>query len=198
MVALWPGAVVEDEAVAVRGKDEGNVKRGGVVKALLHAVADAVVVVLGLDQRDRDVRLVVENEVGLLRLAARHELAAHDDPALGEIDLLQNLHHLVPAGALDGRQDELRADIAFGESALVHEDQPPPAFDRLMSRLFHFPAGTRESGSSGFNRSNGNGMHMLGHRRGGRGQGRSFGRAVSSRSGSSCDSPQSLRIVLTE
>jgi hypothetical protein len=113
---------MEHKAVAVGGKDERNVERGGVVKPLLHAVADVVVVVLGLDQRDRHIRLIVENEVGLLRLTARHEL---DDPALGEIDLLPNLHHLIPAGALDGRQNELRADIPFGQGPLIHEDQPP-------------------------------------------------------------------------
>ena len=111
---------MEHEAVAVRGEHEGDIERRGVVEALLHAVADAVGVVLGLDQRDRDVRLVVENVVGPLGLAARDQLAAHDDPALGEIDLLANLHHLVPPGALDGRQDELRADVAFGEASLVH------------------------------------------------------------------------------
>ena len=68
--AARAGAVVEDEAVAVRGEDEGDVERRGVVEALLHPVADAVVVVLGLDQRDRDVRLVVEDVVGALGLAA--------------------------------------------------------------------------------------------------------------------------------
>ena len=69
----------------------------GVVERLLHAVADAVVVVLGLDDGDRDVRLVVEDVVGALGLAARDQLAADDDPALGEADLLADLRHLVPA-----------------------------------------------------------------------------------------------------
>jgi hypothetical protein len=77
-------------------------------------------VVLRLDERDRDVRLVVEDEVRLLGLAVRHQLAANDDAALGEIDLLAYLHHLVPAGPLDGGQDELRADIALGQSQLIH------------------------------------------------------------------------------
>jgi hypothetical protein len=80
---------------------------------LLHAVADAMIVVLRLDQRDRDIRLVIENKVGLLGLAARDQLAAHDDPALSKIDLLPNLQHLVPAGTLNGRQDELGGDVAF-------------------------------------------------------------------------------------
>ena len=47
----------------------------------------------------RDVRLVVEDVVGALGLAARDQLAAHDDAALGEADLLADLQHLVPARA---------------------------------------------------------------------------------------------------
>src|SRR5690554_4907734 len=110
---------MEYEAIAVRAEDERDLQCFSIVERLLHAVADAVGVVLRLDQRDRNVWLVVENEVGLLRLAARHQLAAHNDAALGEKDLLPNLHHLVPARALDGGQDELGADVAFGEASLV-------------------------------------------------------------------------------
>jgi hypothetical protein len=44
---------VEDEAVAIGGKDKGDIERGGVVEGLLHAVADAVVIVLGLNDGDR-------------------------------------------------------------------------------------------------------------------------------------------------
>jgi hypothetical protein len=43
-----------------------------------------MVVVLRLDDRDRDVRLKVENEVGLLRLAATDQFSANDDPPFGE------------------------------------------------------------------------------------------------------------------
>lgn len=82
-----------------------------------------MIVVLGLDQRDRDVRFVIKDKVGLLRLAARYQLAAHDDPALGEIDLLPDLQHLVPSGALDSGQDELCADVAFGEAPFIHRTE---------------------------------------------------------------------------
>lgn len=58
-----------------------------------------MIIVLSLDQRDWNIWLVVENKVGLLGLAARHQLAAHDDPALGEIHLLPNL----PAGTFQSR-----------------------------------------------------------------------------------------------
>ncbi len=46
----------------------------------------------------RDVRLVVEDVVGPLGLAAGDQLAADDDAALGEADLLADLRHLVPPG----------------------------------------------------------------------------------------------------
>ena len=102
-------------------------QRLGIVERLLHAVADAVGVVLRLDQGDRDVRLVVENEVGLLRLAARHQLAAHDDAALGETRPPPEPAPSRPSlPRLTAGSDELGADVAFGEASLVHTGQPPP------------------------------------------------------------------------
>jgi hypothetical protein len=46
-----------------------------------------MVVVLGLDESDGEVRLVVENVVGALSLFPSDEPAANDDPALGELEL---------------------------------------------------------------------------------------------------------------
>lgn len=73
---------MQQECIAVRGEYERDVERDRVVERLLHAVADGVGVVLRLDQRQRDVRLDVEDIVGALGLAAGHELAADDDPPL--------------------------------------------------------------------------------------------------------------------
>ena len=98
--ALGAGAVVKNEAVAVGGKDEGDVQSLGIVESLLHAVADAVVVVFGLDDGDGDIGLVVEDVVGTLGLATGDKLAPDDDAALGESDLLADLHHRIPAGLL--------------------------------------------------------------------------------------------------
>lgn len=50
---------------------------------MLHAVANGVYIVLGLNDRDGQVWLVVEDVVRPLLLAARVHLAAHDDAALG-------------------------------------------------------------------------------------------------------------------
>jgi hypothetical protein len=104
---------VEHEAGAVRGENEGDVERDGVIERLLHPIADAVGIVLGLDQGERDVRLVIENVVGALGLAARDQLAAHDDPAFGEANFLADLQHLVPPSPSQGGRDELGADVTF-------------------------------------------------------------------------------------
>src|SRR3546814_9894159 len=58
------GAVMEQEAVAVAGEHEGHVERFGIVERLLHAGADAVFVVLGLDDRQPQVGLAIQDEVG--------------------------------------------------------------------------------------------------------------------------------------
>jgi hypothetical protein len=120
LVGACVGAVVEDEGIAIGGKNEGDIESRGIFQSLLHPRADAVVVVLGLDQGDGNVRLVIEDVIGPLGLAAGDELAAHDDPALGEADFLADLREQVPAGRLDGGGDELRADVALAEVFFVH------------------------------------------------------------------------------
>ena len=102
-------------------KTNGNVQDLGVVERLLHPVADGVIVVLRLDDGDRDVRLVVEDVVRELRLPPGDHLPADVDLALREVDLPPDLGVLVPTRALDDRRrDELRADVRFAEILLAH------------------------------------------------------------------------------
>ena len=132
--ALMPGAVVKDKPVAVGRENKRDIEGDSIVEGLLHAVADAVVVVLGLDDGDRNIGLVIKDVVGALGLAARYQFAADDDAPLGESDLLADLHHPVPARAFDGGTDELGADVALAEVFLVHaviclfHAQAPSAF----------------------------------------------------------------------
>ena len=112
---------MEDEPVTVGGKDEGNLQRFGVVEGLLHAVAHGMFVVLGLDHRNGDVGLVIEEIVGPLCLAPADQLAAHDDAALGEAELLEDLRYLVPPCLAQGRGDELGADVTLAQIFLIHE-----------------------------------------------------------------------------
>ena len=118
---VGPRAVVEEKPVAVRAEHEGQVKRVlvRVTEGLLHPRADAVVVVLGLDHSQRNVRLEVQQVVGELRLASLDRLPADDDPPLREEDLLANLSLKVPPRSHQRRRDELRADVTFGQGFLV-------------------------------------------------------------------------------
>ena len=59
-----------------------------------------MVVVLGLDDGDRIIGLVIEDVICALGLAAGDELSSDDDASLGKVDLLAHLHHPVPACAL--------------------------------------------------------------------------------------------------
>jgi hypothetical protein len=115
---------VFEEAVPVRAVGERDVQHLGVPKRLLHAVADGVVVVLGLDDRDREIGLVEEDVVRPLGRTPADQLATHDHPAVGEAHLLAYLRHHVPLRPLDGRRDELRADVTLGERLLVHPGSP--------------------------------------------------------------------------
>ena len=114
------GSVAEQETVAVRGEDEGHVQAFGVAQALLHPGADRVAVVLGLDDGQGKVLLPEEHVVRTLPLAALPELAPDDDLAIGEGEFAADLCLQVPPGRLDGRIDELHADIAFAEALLAH------------------------------------------------------------------------------
>jgi len=56
-------AVVKKEAIAVAGKHKGHIQRFGVTQGLLHPRTQGMLVVLGLDNGNRQVWLVVKNVV---------------------------------------------------------------------------------------------------------------------------------------
>src|SRR5262249_46785716 len=97
----------------------GDLQRGGVVESLLHPVANSTRIVFGLDQRQRDIGLVIKHVIGTLRLAAADQFAADDDAAFSETDLLADLRHHIPARPTNGGRDELGADVAFAEATFV-------------------------------------------------------------------------------
>ena len=51
--------------------------------------------------------------IGALGFAAGNELPPHDDAPLGRSGFFADLHHPVPARALDSGTYELGADVAF-------------------------------------------------------------------------------------
>jgi hypothetical protein len=71
--------------------------------------------VLGLNDGDRNVRLVVEDVVGALDLTPGMQLAPDDDPAFGKGDFFPNLGVQIPARRGDGGRDEFAADVTFGK-----------------------------------------------------------------------------------
>jgi hypothetical protein len=111
---------VKDKTVAVGRKHKRNIQGGRVIERLLHAIADAVRVVFCLDDGNRNVRLVIKDVIRPLGLAAGDEFTSNDDAAFGEGHFLANLHHPVPARALDGGAYELGADVALAEVFFVH------------------------------------------------------------------------------
>lgn len=113
-------AIVEDEAAAVRREDIGNVECFGIAQGLLNAVSDAVRAILGLDDGQGDIGLIVEDVVSALGFAARDQLTAHDDAALGEANLFADLRLQVPARRDQGGGNELGADVAFAEGGVAH------------------------------------------------------------------------------
>jgi hypothetical protein len=73
---------MEDKTVAIGRKRKRDVERYRVVEGLLHPVADAMIVVLCLDDGDGDIGLVIEDVIGAFRLATGDELAPNDDAPL--------------------------------------------------------------------------------------------------------------------
>ena len=121
---------MKDKAIAVGREHKRDVECDGIVERLLHPVADAVVVVLRLDDGDWDIGLVIKDVIGAFGLAAGNELSPDDDASLGESDLLTDLHHPVPPRSFHRGANELGADIALAEVFLVHVGVPPVRFFR--------------------------------------------------------------------
>jgi len=89
--------------------------------------------------------------LGTSLLAAAGELAAQDDAAVGEGELAADLGVFVPAGLVEGRGDELLAELGFVERFLVHHF--PLACEQLaQARVEGF--GGREQRDSGEGNAN--------------------------------------------
>ena len=58
------GFIVEDKTITIGGKHKRHIKQAGVVQALLHSFADGVLIGLGFDDCQRQVRLVVQHDIG--------------------------------------------------------------------------------------------------------------------------------------
>ncbi len=120
-----PRAVVESEGIAVGGKDEWDVESLGVSERLLHAACDLVFVVLRLDHGDWRFAAGVEQVIRFFPLASCDQFPPDDDTARSEEVFLPHLGHLIPPRRLDGRRDELGADVRLSEGFFVHGSSEP-------------------------------------------------------------------------
>ena len=120
------GAVVFEKGVAIAAVGEGEIEQFGIFEGLLHAGADGVGVVFGLDHGQAEVGFVIQQIIGLAGGPALDGPAADDHPAGGEVDLFAELGQDVPFGSVwrpDNRGgDVLRPDVGFAELAFVHGD----------------------------------------------------------------------------
>ena len=119
-----PGAVMHQKTVAIRAEYERDVEHFRIMQSLLHAIAKVVFVVLGFDDGNRDIGLVVQNVIGALGLTARVQLAAHDDTPFGEGDFFADLGVQIPTGLNDGWCDVFAANISLGQVLLIQSDSP--------------------------------------------------------------------------
>ena len=133
---------MKDKAVAVGGEHKRDIERHRIVEGLLHAVAHAVVIILGLDDGDRDIGLVIKDVVGALGLATGNEVSSDYDASLGERNLLAYLHYPISACAFHRGAYELGADIALTQVFLVHKVRDGRRYCRNSASMSRLPRNT--------------------------------------------------------
>src|SRR5690606_7013370 len=107
-------AIMDQQAIAIAGEHERHVERLSIAEGLLHAGAERVLVVLRLDDGNRQVLLVIEDVDSSARLATAVHFAAHDNASLGEADFITYPLMPIPASVTNGRGNEFAADITLG------------------------------------------------------------------------------------
>ena len=84
-------------------------------------VANAVLVVLGFDHCNGNVRAVVQDVVSKLRFAATDRAATNHEATCREVKFFTKLRHRVPPGLRNRQSDELCSDVLLRERLLVHQ-----------------------------------------------------------------------------
>ncbi|MNN23437.1 hypothetical protein D3C81_1368350 [compost metagenome] len=108
-------AIMEEKTVTVAGEHERQIQRLGITERLLHSSAEGMLVVLGFDNSQRQVGLVIQDVVCATRFAPAVQLATDDDAALGKADFLTDLLVQIPASCGDGRRDVFAADVTLSQ-----------------------------------------------------------------------------------
>jgi len=82
--AVCGDLVVEQEAIAIGAEHKRDLQHLSIAQRLLHTIADGVIIVLGFDDGDWDVRLIEKDIIDTFVLGSGMELAANDDASFGE------------------------------------------------------------------------------------------------------------------
>lgn len=93
------------EGITVGTVSKRDVESISVSKPLLHPGTNAVVVILCLDDSNRDVRFEVEDVVSPLWSTALHHPSSYDHPTFGEVHFFTHLGLQIPSCLHNGRSD---------------------------------------------------------------------------------------------
>src|SRR6056297_3508248 len=111
---------MEQKPITVRREGKWDPQHLSIGKSLLHPIADRVLVVLGLNDRNWNVGLDVKHVVSALLFAACNHLTTDNYPAICECFLLSDLCLQIPSGLQDRWRDELATYISFRIFTFFH------------------------------------------------------------------------------
>lgn len=101
------------KGVPIGGKSQGDIQHGCIFEGLLHSMADSMVIILGLNNGDGDVRLIIQNIINTFGSAPGDGITTDIDAAIGQGNFFQKLGLGIPSGSFQSRCNEFGANIAF-------------------------------------------------------------------------------------
>jgi len=119
---------VFEKRLAIGAVSERNIEHLRVFDGLLHAIANAERRLFGLDDCKRQVVGKAQQIIGFFLRPAFGMLSLDVHTSVRKRILHANLRLFIPAGAFDGRRNQLQLHIFFGELMidleLWHQDNP--------------------------------------------------------------------------
>jgi hypothetical protein len=98
-----------------------------------YTCVDRVVVILGFDNGDRDVGLVIEDVVSALLRSSCMKFSPDINPPISKANFLANLCVDVPSRRQNVGRDEFGANVSFAEGSLIHRPSRVLIFQRLLN-----------------------------------------------------------------
>ena len=88
---------MQQEPVTIGTEHKRDIHHLRIGKCLLHPGTDTVIIVLCLDDSNRNIGFIVEDIVGPSRFGPAHGVALDEHPTIGNIHLFPDLVMMVPA-----------------------------------------------------------------------------------------------------